>query len=349
MIPWCSPGVWLRKLHTSGWSTTASSVWTLRMPLRLGAWRAGGEASTHGVLPVRSLSEEKMLARRNMFLDRLEDSKKENKDCFLMQPVHSKTTALHSAGPLKFQVYNPCFGGWSPVVTSFAFFFAWSVGIWPSQAWQVQGSKHLNAGVSGQEHALQMAVLMQTTTNSREVLDEQPVYESKQTTFLNRQCEVCPSYRLRYKRRYFWDSITHSFKPPSRRIGETGEASSSKPQPAAHSPPLPSPPPQPGLALPLRSGEPMPEVQDWGTMLASPKSGWCLAGRFIAWQVVIVHFTLYYMSTRHASVWGCANILQEPMPSPRTPSEASPSPRPQQERGDTLSILNADRDLHAWY
>ncbi|CAE7843513.1 unnamed protein product, partial [Symbiodinium necroappetens] len=129
---------------------------------------------------------EKMLARRNMFLDRLEDSKKENK-----------------------------------------------------------------------EHALQMAVLMQTTTNSREVLDE-------------------------YKRRYFWDSITHSFKPPSRRIGETGEASSSKPQPAAHSPPLPSPPPQPGLALPLRSGEPMPEVQ-------------------------------------------------EPMPSPRTPSEASPSPRPQQE------------------
>lgn len=129
---------------------------------------------------------EKMLARRNMFLDRLEDSKKENK-----------------------------------------------------------------------EHALQMAVLMQTTTNSREVLDE-------------------------YKRRYFWDSITHSFKPPSRRIGETGEASSSKPQPAAHSRPLPSPPPQPGLALPLRSGEPMPEVQ-------------------------------------------------EPMPSPRTPSEASPSPRPQQE------------------
>lgn len=111
------------------------------------------------------------------------------------------------------------------------------------------------------EHALQMAVLMQTTTNSREVLDE-------------------------YKRRYFWDSITHSFKPPSRRIGETSEAASSKPQPAAQLPPLPAQLPQPsqpssGLALPLRPGEPMP--------------------------------------------------VQEPMPSPRTPSESSPSPRPQQE------------------
>ena len=60
------------------------------MRLRLGAWRAGGEASAHGVLPVLSLSEEKMLARRNMFLDRLEDSKKENKDCFLMQAVTQK-------------------------------------------------------------------------------------------------------------------------------------------------------------------------------------------------------------------------------------------------------------------
>ena len=40
-----------------------------------------------------------MLARRNMFLDRLEDSKKENKDCF-----------LHAAGPLKFHVCFPCSG-----------------------------------------------------------------------------------------------------------------------------------------------------------------------------------------------------------------------------------------------
>lgn len=154
------------------------------------SWGLAAQAAYIRLVNDCQFSLEKMLARRNMFLDRLEDSKKENK-----------------------------------------------------------------------EHALQMAVLMQTTTNSREVLDE-------------------------YKRRYFWDSITHSFKPPSRRIGETSEAASSKPQPAAQLPPLPAQLPQPsqpssGLALPLRPGEPMP--------------------------------------------------VQEPMPSPRTPSESSPSPRPQQE------------------
>ena len=149
-----------------------------------------------------------------------------------------------------------------------------------------------------------MAVLMQTTTNSREVLDERPVYESRQTTVLSRSCDFCPYDRLRYKRRYFWDSITHSFKPPSRRIGETSEAASSKPQPAAQLPPLPAQLPQPsqpssGLALPLRPGEPMPVQDRYGRVLASPK----LPGVVMASQLMHV----LYSSGLRAFACTCAS------------------------------------------
>ena len=142
-----------------------------------------------------------------------------------------------------------------------------------------------------------MAVLMQTTTNSRELLDEwlgfflALSHQRDDATKVTR-CHKLLSYdasrgsresesSMRYKRRYFWDSITHSFKPltrgPADAARDVAPSAPSEPSEPRMPEALPSSPPETlqlpsAPALPLRQAESQTGAQDSGILVWSWRS-----------------------------------------------------------------------------